>query len=217
MLRTSLWHFVDVEQYLFELLYIMTSLCEYCSLIDFEYLRAPTVEDLERINAGDPDVYGRFPFKADTSDQVGATWRLGRQSRVVESANTCRLCETIVKVLAESNLPKENAMLFHSDPICEARSMWSARLSPPSGGISYQKKDGSSLPIFYLRRLSLRWIEAVDSMQEIGEVLLATDDPSHMSATLGAALQPCDQDSYVEIDQLFDDSLLGQDRTYSDG
>jgi hypothetical protein len=72
-------------------------LCEYCSQIDFEMLRHPTVADIRLLNAGG-EPKDQYPYKYDESEQITRNTSLGLHSRIQLSSANCSLCSAVVEI-----------------------------------------------------------------------------------------------------------------------
>ncbi|KAJ0381736.1 hypothetical protein COL922a_013944 [Colletotrichum nupharicola] len=99
----------------------VTQLCEYCSLIDFSYLRNPTAAEIDSLNAGERPTEDRFPLKFGQPIDGDPSWTLGRADRIRASADTCVFCKAVEEVLIqyEDELTKLEAVGL-KDPLCYA-------------------------------------------------------------------------------------------------
>jgi hypothetical protein len=78
-------------------------LCEFCSKIDWECIRAPTVGELRELAAGRA-VPRRHPFMLKPPDwERVSSWDLGTMARVLRSADACPLCDAVSGMFHEAN------------------------------------------------------------------------------------------------------------------
>ena len=125
------------------------NLCDYCSKIDFEKLRLPTITDLRAISLGSiPD---RPPFKFDYSPPI----KLGSLSRMKEASSTCGLCAAICS-LVEERPEFQRAMLIEGmeDPECFADFNPGKWFNPLQG--EYKNRR------FFLYAIGLKWYGSSD-------------------------------------------------------
>lgn len=183
-------------------------LCEYCSEIYFEYLRNPTVDSLQRLNEGH-EVYGKYPFRYDTSEKTHPRWCLGRQQRIDTSAATCPFCRAIIHVMDSSNVRGLKSVLFDDNPVCQANIYWSAALKPPLG-MRWKlpadvRKGRTESCLFYLRRPSLKWYSFNEFDEPIrpGPVDKTIDVLPHSWAVLSECFQTFDTETHMATEDLF--------------
>ncbi|KAF6822225.1 tol protein-like protein [Colletotrichum plurivorum] len=134
-----------------------STLCEYCSHINFDLLRHPTAAEIQCMNAGDRPSGDRFPLKHnDTTGQVAPMWSLGFLSRIRKSAASCSFFKAVVTVLQEqrhqlAGLVAEGV----DDPFCIAVCGVAGTLMPPEGIAWNSVRSEEGGDVFHLRRLEL--------------------------------------------------------------
>ncbi|KAF3805925.1 hypothetical protein GCG54_00013599 [Colletotrichum gloeosporioides] len=137
----------------------VTKLCEYCSLIDFGYLRNPTAAEIDSLNAGGRPTEDRFPLKFGQPIDGDPSWTLGRTSRIRASAATCVFCEAVKDVLDQYNDElRKLAGVGLTDPLCYATCDIAGALQPPKGTIWEGAQPGEANPEFIMRRLAIYFI-----------------------------------------------------------
>ncbi len=131
------------------------NLCKYCSAIDFEMLRNPTVAEVQSLNTVGDYPKDRYPYKAADSDQVSPAWSLGLQSRVDESSASCPLCNAIVGLLLQQPQIRED---LHADGILDPHCVAEIR---NCGRVHYHEgvswNFASDVDLFILHRLGFCW------------------------------------------------------------
>ncbi|KAF6802204.1 tol protein-like protein [Colletotrichum sojae] len=134
-----------------------STLCEYCSHIDFDLLRHPTAAEIRSMNAGDRPSGDRFPLKHhDTTGQIAPMWSLGLLSRIRKSAASCSFCETVVTVLQQQRHQLDDLVAVGvDDPFCIAACGFAATLMPPEGITWKSVRSEEGGDVFHLRRLEL--------------------------------------------------------------
>lgn len=134
-----------------------SDLCDFCTEINFDMLRLPTVNEIQLLNAGcrPPD---QFPYKFDTSSEVGPSKNLGLVSRVQKSSGTCPFCSAVVEVLQQHpHVLDRLRNVGVVDPLCHVSIFPSGRLRAPEG-VSWKptREDADTdTDFFYLRQLQL--------------------------------------------------------------
>jgi hypothetical protein len=128
-------------------------LCEYCSQIDFEMLRHPTVADIRLLNAGG-EPKDQYPYKYDESEQITRNTSLGLHSRIQLSSANCSLCSAVVEIhRRHPDILDSLRAAGVVDPLCIAVTRWAGVLLAPDGTTWKMPRDGTDC--FYLRQLSL--------------------------------------------------------------
>ncbi|CAI0650764.1 unnamed protein product [Colletotrichum noveboracense] len=137
----------------------VTQLCEYCSLIDFSYLRNPTAAEIDSLNAGERPTEDRFPLKFGQPIDGDPSWTLGRADRIRASADTCVFCKAVEEVLIqyEDELTKLEAVGL-KDPLCYATCDIAGALQPPKATAWEGAQPGEANPEFIMRRLAIYFI-----------------------------------------------------------
>ncbi|KAF9875072.1 tol protein-like protein [Colletotrichum karsti] len=134
-------------------------LCEYCSLIDFSYLRNPTAAEIKSLNAGERPTEDRFPLKFGQPIDGDPSWTLGRTSRIHTSVATCAFCEAITEVLSQyEDELRKLADAGLEDPLCYATCDIAGALQPPQGTVWEGAQPGEKHPEFIMRRLAICFI-----------------------------------------------------------
>ncbi|KAF5491796.1 hypothetical protein CGCS363_v011191 [Colletotrichum siamense] len=142
----------------------VTKLCEYCSLIDFSYLRNPTAAEIDSLNAGERPTEDRFPLKFGQPIDGDPSWTLGRTSRIRASAATCVFCEAAKEVLDQYNDElRKLAGVGLTDPLCYATCDIAGALQPPKGTAWEGAQPGEANPEFIMRRLAIYFIPFDDN------------------------------------------------------
>lgn len=125
-------------------------LCEVCSEIDFEYLRAPTVRQLQQLTDG-YDIGDRYPFKLQDIGER-PRWLLGSMQRISESAAGCSMCRAVVQ--AASQINKCNDLKITPGSHCTAILQ--------TGIIYFKPKNSSTISGDVARRMQAVNIEDMD-------------------------------------------------------
>jgi hypothetical protein len=190
-------------------------LCDYCSQIDFEFLRNPTVQDLRDLNQGQ-ERSGRMPFTTDDSEQLYPRYRLGLGSRIVKESS-CTLCKMVLQVLKQAGLWREPLWLKYDDPVIDAFIAPCGRFSSPLG-TNWTSRGVRSLhePVaavdddyFYFRRMGLT-LRLKDENELVGPGQVT--DLKGASTILAECIQPCDRNPpSIQVESLFEDERLPYD------
>lgn len=126
-----------------------TNLCHYCSHIEFERLRNPTVAELCLLNTKKDYHEDKYPYK----NQDSLEWSLGLQSRIDESSATCPFCHAVTRLLLQNH---HILTSLHADglpdPHCIAKIQPCALIYPPKNTSWKINKSA-----FWLHRITLRW------------------------------------------------------------
>lgn len=123
-------------------------LCEYCSAIEFEMLRCPTIEELTSLNtkAGVPDCY---PFKSSSHKRDRPKFSLGLHYRVRQSSSECPFCSAICDIVSDQ---KDNRMRDLDSFECVASIVACARVVPVKA-----MAWGPKCEFMHLYRIDLIW------------------------------------------------------------
>ncbi|KAK6607822.1 Mus7/MMS22 family protein (ATPase) [Botrytis cinerea] len=123
-------------------------LCEYCSAIEFEMLRCPTIEELISLNtkAGVPDCY---PFKSSSHKRDRPKFSLGLHYRVRQSSSECPFCSAICDIVSDQ---KDNRMRDLDSFECVASIVACARVVPVKA-----MAWGPECEFMHLYRIDLIW------------------------------------------------------------
>lgn len=170
-----------------------STLCRYCSQIDFGPLRLPTAGELTALHEGRP-APDRHPFTEYCNTFKGSPgsphWNLGLQSRI-ETDSACELCAAIRHLLhravARHHLAQGQwARAAGQDLLCVAFIDVAGSIRPPQGIVG-----NDTLPDVTIRHLSLRWLRPwSDVCQSPGRIELPSgpgDDGEVL--TLSSCLQ----------------------------
>lgn len=191
------------------------NLCDYCSQIDFEFLRNPTVQDLRDLNEGQ-EKSGRMPFTWHDSEQLYPCYCLGLASRIV-GESSCHLCEMISKVFEQTGMYQA----VHHDPVTIAFIAPCATFKSPLG-TTWTSRGVRSLhgPVaaedddyFYLRRLGLSFRPRnKDELLKPGPMTDIKNNDEQRSTMLVECFQSCDRNPQsAEAGNLFEDNCLHPD------
>lgn len=176
-----------------------SSLCENCSAIDFEDIRAPSAGQLRRLSSGE-DVIGPCPFKIDSNTKE---WNLGTVETVRKSSPSCSLCRALIELIDET-INRASPDHLTPDLICS--------VMVERHNVGFFTNEGSHLspevlehlrgadPWFDLRHLGFRF-------RILGSELPGPDgrDPYECAH---AAILPMDPASLRESQELFEDEAL---------
>ncbi|TGO12283.1 hypothetical protein BTUL_0091g00280 [Botrytis tulipae] len=165
-------------------------LCEYCSAIEFEMLRCPTIEELISLNVKSviPDSY---PFKSSSHKRDRPKFSLGFQYRVRQSSSECPFCSAICDVLSDQ---KDNRMRDLDSFECVASIVACARVVPVKA-----MAWGPECEFMHLYRIDLIWYP-IGEGEEIDKPGLRTDTETFPWYFINDAFQTydlevCDNDT----------------------
>lgn len=141
------------------------TLCSFCSSIEFDFLRVPTVGQLRHLLAGH-DITGQFPFKRNL-DRSPLQWELGSMNRIQQSADLCDLCRVISEVFRHFQQAGED---LTSNMTCTALLRFRGTFKPVSIStisptvLKYMGFEQSEDLSFSFRSLTIQWSDtAADS------------------------------------------------------
>ncbi|KAE9367229.1 HET-domain-containing protein [Stipitochalara longipes BDJ] len=107
-----------------------SNLCQFCSTIDFDYIRVPTAGQLRLLSSGH-NVTGSKPFCHEPDKEPYPSWTLGSLARVRASARECPLC-TAVAELAEK-ISSLSSNVLTPETVCKVICRWSGGFQAPAG------------------------------------------------------------------------------------
>ena len=163
-------------------------LCVFCSKINWEYLRVPTVGQLHLLSTGH-DISGVRPFKREKLRLVDRTWALGSMDRILKCAVSCTLCDSISQLFNEIN---------RSDPGRLAPGMGCSALLEPVF-MDFRLADSSKIHprvieamavrkaedvVFTLRAMTIEWwSEDTPSIRFVAYKCITAFDPENPAGT----------------------------------
>jgi hypothetical protein len=155
-------------------------LCEYCSKINFDALRCPSVSEITNLQRGESTTETLF-FKASKGEAAHNKTNLGFLSRIKQDAHHCRLCNLIWQTLMRYNPSQTSHLTSNSEDV-------TCLVDIEFYGIFWNPRDETKC--HHIRRVSI--------ITKIGDT--NTNDDVHF------AFQTCNKDVLsVQVDENFKD------------
>lgn len=129
-----------------------SSLCEYCSQIDFDLLDHPSQADFRDLLAQQAVPRRSLQRYAPGRSFSDWGWSLGLQSRIAEQAKTCSLCHAVSEILQQNSYVRES-WKADDEPVCIAKIAQCGQVEALEKG-SGSVRDGAVLE---LKGISLYW------------------------------------------------------------
>lgn len=183
----------------------VSALCESCSAIDFDHLRAPTAGQLLRLSAGE-NVIGPYPFRLGVDEPE---WQLGTVERIRTSSSSCSLCRGLVELI-DDTINRGRPDHVTPELLCSIKvEVWNgsftphvdAHLSPKVLEYMGERRE------FWLRHLGVRFRHSKAS-----RAALPGSSTYDMQENAHAAFMPFDPSSPSDGQHLFNDQSLSDQK-----
>lgn len=181
----------------------VSALCESCSAIDFDHLRAPTAGQLRRLSAGE-NVIGPYPFRIGINEPE---WPLGTVERIRISASSCSLCRGLVELI-DDIINRGRPDHVTPDLLCSIRvEVWNGSFTPHVDAHLSPKvlEYMGERRWFWLRHLGVRFRHPEGSRAEMS-------GSYDLKECAYAAIMPFDPSSTRKSQDLFDDESLSDQK-----